>query len=172
MQHALPFVPYPYITLPGESLRHEPTLYAAPNRLICTGDVTFKADFAPLVRVLSEKFQEEWPPAVAEEMARLVIQQAKVNPLGPELYVSASALPAFAMAHLELAYCGRYPLTGSEATYGWPSGKITRIKQVLYGYLFEQDICVLYVRLEEASLPGKVHHQLQFPIGTSRTSQV
>lgn len=162
MQHALPFVPYPYVLLPGESLSFEPILYVAPDRIICNGDVTFKTKHFPLHKALSDKFQEQWSAEMSDEMARRIIKQAKGLLVSRTLSVSAFNLPDFVFSHLELAYCGRYPITGRDVTYGWPSGKITRITKIRYGYTLGIEWCILHVQHEEAALPGKVHHQLQF----------
>ena len=164
MQQPLPFVPYPYVLLPDESLSYEPILYVAPDRIICNGDVTFRTKHFPLQQALSNKFKEDWSPEMAEEMARRVIKQAKDYLVTRDLYVSAFSLPAFVFSAMEVAYCGKTPITGRDVTYGWPSGKITRITKILYGYTTGLESCVLYVQHEEAALPGKVHHQLQFPI--------
>lgn len=164
MLEPLPFIPYPYLTLPDESLSYEPLLYVAPDKLICTGNVTFKTKHFPLAKVLSEKFREQWSPEMADEMARRVIKEAKANLYGRDLFMSAYSLPTFAFPAMEQVYCGKSPLTGRDVTYGWPSGKLTRINQILYGYTVDFESCVLHVRHEETAMPGKVYHQLQFPI--------
>jgi hypothetical protein len=164
MLEPLPFVPYPYVLLPDENLSYEPILYVAPDRIICNGDVTFKTKHYPLQKVLSDKFKEDWSQEMADEMARRVIKQAKGYLVTRDLWLTAFNLPDFVFSAMEQAYSGKTPITGRNVTYGWPSGKITRITRILYGYTIGLESCVLYVRHEEAALPGKVHHQLQFPI--------
>lgn len=164
MLEPLPFVPYPFVMLPDENLSYEPILYVAPDRLICTGDITFKTKHYPLAKVLSDKFREKWSQDIADELARRVIKECSGYLVSRDLFVSAITLPDFAFSSMDLAYSGKTPVTGRDVTYGWPSGKITRITKILYGYTIGMESCVLYVRHEEAALPGKVHHQLQFNI--------
>lgn len=118
MLESLPFVPYPFVTLPDENLSYEPILYVAPDRLICTGDVMFKTKHYPFAKVLSNKFRQEWSQEMADEMARWVIKESKGYLVSRDLFVSAITLPDFAFSAMELAYAGKTPITGRDVTYG------------------------------------------------------